>query len=56
MSALAQRLLERYYPGAPHPYRLFEQRVDGLVAGGAKAHALRFLRGWIMVTLVKPAA
>lgn len=31
MSALAQRLLKRYYRDADHPYRLFEQVVDALV-------------------------
>ena len=45
MSALVHRLLERYFHGAPHPYRLI-----------SRFHALRFLRSWIMVTLVKPAA
>lgn len=36
MSTLAQRLLERYYRDVPHPYRLFEQRVDQLLAGGGQ--------------------
>jgi SAM-dependent methyltransferase len=33
-SALAQRLLQRYYGDVPHPYRLFERQVDALVAQG----------------------
>lgn len=36
MSALAHRLLDRFYRGVPHPYRLFEQQVDRLIAQGAK--------------------
>jgi SAM-dependent methyltransferase len=35
-SALSQRLLDRYYKGVPHPYRLFEERVDAFVAKGAR--------------------
>jgi SAM-dependent methyltransferase len=31
MSALAHRLLDRWYRGVPHPYALFEQRVGTLV-------------------------
>lgn len=31
MTALAQRLLARYYGGRVHPYRVFEQRVDALI-------------------------
>ena len=38
MTAMADRLLDRFYRGVPHPYRLFEQRVDGLVSrGGVQA-------------------
>ncbi len=33
-SALAQRLLDRYYGHLPHPYRLFEQQADRLIAAG----------------------
>jgi SAM-dependent methyltransferase len=36
MSALAHRLLDRFYRGVPHPYRLFEQHVDRLIAQGAR--------------------
>lgn len=36
MTALSQRLLERYYSNVPHPYKLFEQRVDALLAPGGK--------------------
>ena len=28
MTALAERLLKKYYANSPHPYRLFEQAVD----------------------------
>lgn len=38
MTALAQRLLARYYTGVPHPYRLFEQRVESLI--GARTEVL----------------
>ena len=34
MTALANRLLDRYYRDTPHPYRLFEQRVDALLHQG----------------------
>ena len=34
MTALSDRLLEKYYRGVPHPYRLFEQRVEQHVATG----------------------
>ena len=37
MTAMSDRLLERYYRGVPHPYRLFEQRVDQLVSAGGVA-------------------
>ena len=33
---MSDRLLARFYTGVPHPYRLFELEVDGLVARGAK--------------------
>lgn len=36
MTELANRLLERYYHGVPHPYRVFEQRVDTLVGEGVE--------------------
>ena len=32
MTALANRLLERFYAGRPHPYRLFEEHVGRLLA------------------------
>jgi SAM-dependent methyltransferase len=32
MTALADRLLHRFYANQPHPYRLFEMRVDDLLA------------------------
>ncbi len=31
MTAMAERLLRRYYSHVPHPYRLFEQQVDRLI-------------------------
>jgi SAM-dependent methyltransferase len=34
MSALSQQLLERFYADVPHPYRIFERRVDALVGAG----------------------
>jgi SAM-dependent methyltransferase len=34
MTELAERLLHRYYRDKPHPYRLFEQQVEGLIRGG----------------------
>lgn len=34
-SALSQRLLNHFYEGVPHPYRIFEERVDTLVGKGA---------------------
>lgn len=37
MTALSDRLLEKYYRGVPHPYRLFEQRVEHHVAAGGVA-------------------
>lgn len=36
MSALAHRLLERFYKDVPHPYRLFERRVDSLLGPGVR--------------------
>ena len=36
MTALSDRLLQRFYSGVPHPYRLFERQVDTLVAGGVQ--------------------
>ncbi|MBX3601540.1 MAG: class I SAM-dependent methyltransferase [Rubrivivax sp.] len=35
MSALAERLLQKYYADSVHPYRVFEQRVDAAVEAGA---------------------
>lgn len=32
MTALANRLLERFYSGRPHPYRMFEDHVTRLLA------------------------
>lgn len=34
MTALSERLLARFYSGVPHPYRLFERKVDALVGAG----------------------
>lgn len=31
MTNLSQRLLTRYYKNEPHPYKTFENRVDGLI-------------------------
>lgn len=36
MATMSQRLLERFYSGIPHPYRLFEQRVEATVARGTQ--------------------
>jgi SAM-dependent methyltransferase len=36
MTAMSDRLLQRFYKDVPHPYRLFERKVDGVVAGGAR--------------------
>lgn len=36
MTAMSERLLERYYRDVPHPYRLFEQRVEAHMHGGGK--------------------
>ena len=36
MTAMSNRLLERFYRDVPHPYRLFERKVDAMVAGGAR--------------------
>jgi len=35
MTALSEKLLRRYYSGCPHPYRLYEERVDKLLKPGA---------------------
>lgn len=35
MTALSEKLLRKYYASCPHPYRLYEQRVDGLLKPGA---------------------
>lgn len=32
MTAMSQRLLERFYSDVPHPYRLFEQHVERLAS------------------------
>ena len=34
MTALAEKLLQKYYAGQKHPYRVFELRVDELLRGG----------------------
>lgn len=34
MTRLADRLLHKYYRDTPHPYRLFERRVEALISGG----------------------
>lgn len=31
MTALSERLLEKYYKNSPHPYRIFEERVATLI-------------------------
>ena len=36
MTSLAQRLLTRFYKDSPHPYRIFEEHVDSLLAPGAR--------------------
>ncbi len=36
MTAMSDRLQQRFYSDAQHPYRLFERRVDALVAAGAR--------------------
>lgn len=36
MTAMSQRLLDRFYGHIPHPYRLFEAKVDALVDAGAR--------------------
>lgn len=35
MSTLSETLLHKYYANTPHPYRLYEQRVDALLAPDA---------------------
>jgi SAM-dependent methyltransferase len=34
MTELAERLLRKYYRETPHPYRLFERRVETLISSG----------------------
>jgi SAM-dependent methyltransferase len=34
MTTMSERLLQRYYSGVPHPYRLFENHVETLIAAG----------------------
>ena len=34
MTALAEKLLHKYYSGRKHPYRVFEERVDALLRRG----------------------
>lgn len=36
MTAMSDRLLERFYRDVPHPYRLFERKVDAIVSAGAR--------------------
>ena len=36
MTALAERLLERYYAGTVHPYRVFEERVRELIGSDTR--------------------
>jgi SAM-dependent methyltransferase len=36
MTEMSDRLLRRFYSDAAHPYRLFEKKVDDIVAGGAR--------------------
>lgn len=36
MTPMSHRLLERYYRGVAHPYRIFEGHVDSLVRHGAR--------------------
>jgi SAM-dependent methyltransferase len=36
MTAMSQRLLDRFYGHVPHPYRIFEAKVDALVDAGAR--------------------
>lgn len=35
MTPLSSKLLDRYYRNVPHPYKLFERKVDTLAARGA---------------------
>jgi len=35
MPTLSQRLLNRYYADRPHPYRIYEAKVDSLLAPGS---------------------
>jgi SAM-dependent methyltransferase len=34
MTQLAERLLQKHYADSPHPYRVYENTVDGLLASG----------------------
>jgi SAM-dependent methyltransferase len=34
MTSLSKHLLQKHYADSPHPYRLYEQRVDSLLAPG----------------------
>lgn len=34
MTTMSERLLARYYRDVPHPYKLFERKVDTLLSGG----------------------
>lgn len=36
MTAMSDRLLQRFYRDSPHPYRLFESKVDQIVDAGAR--------------------
>lgn len=36
MTAMSDRLLDRFYRDVPHPYRLFERKVDAIIDGGAR--------------------
>lgn len=35
MTTLSERLLARYYAGVPHPYKLFENKVNALLGDGS---------------------
>jgi SAM-dependent methyltransferase len=35
MTALSEKLLSKYYANSPHPYRIYEQRVDALLTPDA---------------------
>ena len=34
MTSLSKHLLQKHYADSPHPYRLYERRVDSLLAPG----------------------